>query len=327
MKIPGLADLQVNGYKGVDFSDSDLTEEKFIQTCRMVLNNGTTSFLPTMITSPEDVYRKILPLMARIIDMPEFTGRLPGIHLEGPFISPESGVCGIHNQKWILKPDIKFLENLIEWSQGKIKLLTIAAEIEGAEDITRYAVRNGIIVSLGHQTACEHDIERIVKAGATAMTHLGNGIPNTINRHFNPIWAGLSNDNLAAMLITDGHHLPPSVIKSMIKAKGVSRCIVTSDASPLSGMPPGKYQYLGENIILEENGLLHNTERGCLAGSSSTIMDCMNHLASLNFLTADELLRVGFYNPLQLIGVDPETIPPDKQIFYNEERSLFSFEE
>ena len=125
MKIPGFVDLQVNGFKGVDFSSPDLTEEKFIQTCRMLLNNGTTSFLPTIVTSTEDVYRKNLSMMAKIIDIPEFTGCLPGIHVEGPFFSTEPGTYGVHNLDYIRKPDIKFLDKLIEWAQGKIKILPV----------------------------------------------------------------------------------------------------------------------------------------------------------------------------------------------------------
>ncbi len=325
-KIPGLLDLQVNGFKGVDFSNPDLEEEKFIETCRMLLANGTSSFLPAVTTSPEDSYRKILTMMARVLNMPEFKSRLPGIHVEGPFISPESGACGVHNQDFIRKPDIDLLDKLFEWSDGKLKLLTIAAEVEGAEEITRHAVSLGIIVSLGHQMADESDIDRVVEAGASAMTHLGNGLPAFIQRHHNPLWAGLSNDSLTALLITDGHHLPPAVIKSFIKAKGVSRCIVTSDASPLAGMMPGNYIYGGESVILEENGLLHNDLRGCLAGSSSTMIECMNYLASMHFLTFDELLRVGFYNPLELLGIKPETIQPERDIFFDEESGIFSFD-
>ncbi|MFC1539841.1 N-acetylglucosamine-6-phosphate deacetylase, partial [Candidatus Latescibacterota bacterium] len=158
---------------------------------------------------------------------------------------------------------------------------------------------------------------------ATALTHLGNGLPGVIPRHRNTIWAGLSNDNLSAMIITDGHHLPFSILKSIIRAKGVSRLIVVSDASPLAGMPPGTYKYLGEEVILEENGLLHNPARNCLAGSSSTIIDCMNHLASLELLSFDELLQVGFYNPLKLIGIDPESVRPEQELFFDGKKFFF----
>jgi len=324
MKIPGLVDLQVNGFRGVDFSGADLTEEKCITTCRMLLNSGTTSFLPTIISCKEEVYKQNLPLMAKVITMPEFDSSLPGIHVEGPFLSIEPGAYGVHNPDYIRKPDIEFLDKLIEWAHGKIRMLTIAAEIDGADEIIRYAVNHGITVSLGHQMALEEDLDRAVKAGAAALTHLGNGIPGIIPRHLNPIWAGLSNDSLTAMIITDGHHLPFSVLKSMIRAKGISRLIVVSDASPLAGMPSGHYNYLGEEVILEENGRLHNVGRGCLAGSSSTMIDCMNHLASLKILTTDELIRVGYYNPLRLIGIDTESLKSNCEISFDEEKQVFT---
>ena len=323
-KIPGFVDLQVNGFMGIDFSSPDLNEEKFIAACRMVHDAGTTAFLPTIVTSPEDVYRKNISLMAQIMDKPEFAGILPGIHIEGPFLSSESGASGAHNTDFIRNPDIAFLDDLIKWSRGKIKIFTVAADIDGAEIITRHAVRKGITVSLGHHMALEEDLTRSVKAGATVLTHLGNGLPNLLPRHVNPIWAGLANDDLTAMVIADGHHLPASILKSIIRVKGVSRTIVVSDQSYLAGMPPGKYTYNDEEVILEENGLLHNIKRKCMAGSTSTMLDCMNHLASLDFLTTEEMIQVGYHNPLRLIGVNPEAITSGTEIYYHEEKGIFS---
>ena len=316
-KIPGFADLHFNGYNGVDFSDPALTEDVFIGTCRDVLNSGTTLFLPTLVSAPGDIYERNLPLISSVMDMPEFENRIPGFHIEGPFLSPDPGTLGVHTHENIRNADTKYLDKMIEWSGGKIKLLTISAEIDGAVELIRHAVRRGITVSLGHQAALEDDLEKAANAGATALTHLGNGIPDTIQRHFNPIWAGLSNDDLSAMIITDGHHLPFSILKSMIRAKGVSRLIVVSDASPLAGLAPGKYHYHGEDVMLEDDGLLHNPGRNCLAGSSSTILECMNHLASLKLLSFDEMMQVGFYNPLKLIGINPESVRPVRDLYFD----------
>ena len=113
MKIPGLVDLQVNGYAGVDFSNPGLSEEDFIRACRGVLNAGTSAFLPTIITSPLETYRSNLPIMAEALELQEFSGRLLGIHLEGPFLSAEPGARGAHNAEWIRKPDVDFLDQLI----------------------------------------------------------------------------------------------------------------------------------------------------------------------------------------------------------------------
>lgn len=308
MKIPGFVDLQVNGYKGIDFSSPELTEERFVFACEALVRQGTAAFLPTIITSPVYIFERNLRLMSRSMEHKDLKGHILGVHVEGPFISDQDGARGAHNPEWVRKPDTKFLEKLYEWSGGTIKLLTIAAEIEGAEALCRHATELGITVSLGHQMATEADLKRLVTSGARSLTHLGNGLPRLLPRHENPIWAGLANDDLTAMVIADGHHLPASILKTVFRTKGTSNVIVVSDASPIAGLPPGRYNTLGNDVILEESGLLHNPQTGYLVGSSSTMIDCMNYLLSLEMLTLDELLDLGFYNPLRLIDVDPSSI-------------------
>ena len=326
MKIPGLVDLQVNGYKGVDFSSVSLTEADFIRACRQLLEAGTTAFLPTIITSPQKVYEHNLAIMANVLEREEFRGRLPGIHLEGPFISAQEGACGAHNPRWVIKPDINYLEQLIGWAGGKVKLLTIAAEMEGAEKLARYTIKRGIAVSLGHQMATEKDLEKLSQAGAVSLTHLGNGVPMVLNRHHNSIWAGLAEDGLAAMIITDGHHLPPAVIKTIIRTKGPNRCIVISDASSLAGLPPGRYKTLGHKVILEDSGRLYDPQTGYLCGSSATMLQCMNYLASLKLASIDELIAMVFYNPLKLVGLKPEDVVGEQDIYFDEKRLVFYIE-
>ena len=323
MKIPGLIDLQVNGYKGVDFSGPALTEEDFVGACRAMLDSGTTAFLPTIITSPQDVYERNLAIMAKALRMPEFRGRLLGIHVEGPFISPLEGARGAHNADWIREPDVEYLEWLINRADGRIKLLTIAAKPDGAEQLARCAVSRGITVALGHQMAGDRDLERLSRAGAVAVTHLGNAVPAVLPRHDNPIWAALANDNLPATIITDGHHLPDSMIKTIVRTKSPDRCIVISDASPVAGLPAGRHRTLGHDVILEESGRLFDPETGYLCGSSATMLDCMNHLASLGLVTSEQLAAMGFDNPLRLIGLTPKDVAPGRDIFYDPERRVF----
>jgi len=323
MKIPGLLDLQVNGYHGVDFSDGGLTRENFIGACRELLEAGTTAFLPTMVTSPEKVYEHNLPVMAEVLEMPEFRGRLLGVHLEGPFISTQEGTRGAHNADWIKAPDMALLDRLIDFSGGKVKMLTIAAEPVGAEELARYAVDRGIAVALGHQAANEQDLERLAAAGAVALVHLGNGIPALLPRHNNPVWAGLAEDGLCATIITDGNHLPPSILKTIIRTKGPDRCIVISDATSLAGYGPGTYETLGHKVILDENGRLYDPATGYMCGSSATMLKCMNHLASLNLVETDDLIAMGFANPLKLIALSAEDVVGGPEIFLDVRRRVF----
>ncbi len=310
--IRGFVDLQVNGWNGTDFSAPGLTDEACAAACRGILASGTAAFLPTMVTSAAEVYAHNLPVIARVRRLPEFRARVPGIHLEGPFISPEDGARGAHPLACVRDPDPDFLNRLMGWSDGSIRLLTVAAERPGADPLIAAANAAGIVVSLGHQLAPHSRIAAAAAAGAKALTHLGNGMPAMVNRHANPLLDALACDALCAMIITDGHHLPPALIRLILRVKGAGGVIVTSDATALSGMPPGAYRMFGATVVRDHSGKVYNPETGYLAGSGSSIFECMNHLAALGVLSEEDLLRVGFRNALNLIGtaLDPEIRAP-----------------
>jgi N-acetylglucosamine-6-phosphate deacetylase len=308
MEVHGFIDLQVNGYQGVDFSGSDLTEERFASASRALLAHGTAGFLATIITSSEEIYQRNLGIMSAVMKRDEFQNRILGIHAEGPFLSRKPGAIGAHNPAWVKEPSPAFLDQLQDWAGGAIKMLTLAAELPGAEEVTKHAKAMGITVSLGHQAAKYEDYQRLAAAGAKAITHLGNGMPNEVHRHNNSLLFGLACEELAAMIITDGHHLPAHLIRTILRAKGVDNVIVTSDAAPLAGMPPGRYETLGNPVVLEKSGLLHNPDKKCMVGSSATMLECMNYLATLEIVTRDEMMKLGFYNPLRLIGIKPDSI-------------------
>jgi N-acetylglucosamine-6-phosphate deacetylase len=172
--------------------------------------------------------------------------------------------------------------------------------------------------------AKEQNLERLVKVGAKALTHLGNGVPALLSRHQNPVWAGLANDDLAATIIADGHHLPPALLKTIIRAKGPGRCIVISDASPLAGLPPGEYWSMGAQVRLQEDGKLFNPATGYMAGSSATILACANYLAGLGLVGLNELGQMFFYNPLRLIGISPKQVRAEKTFFNAIEHSVLT---
>ena len=326
LQIPGLVDLQVNGFKGVDFSSSDLTDEDFVRSCHGILSSGTSAFLPTIITSTDKIYQRNLGIISNVLKSSEFRDHVLGIHLEGPFISAQDGARGAHNRKLIREPDVNYLKQLMEWADGQIKMITIASEIHGAEKLSLWAKKRGITVSLGHQMATAADLDRLVRAGATALTHLGNGVPALLPRHDNPIWSSMGNDNLTAMIISDGHHLPPAVLKTILRTKGTARCVVVSDASPLTGLTPGSYNIMGNEAILEKSGRVYNPRTGYLVGSSATMLDCMNYLARINLLTVEQLILVGFTNPLELIGICPDSIKTKNTILYDDRKKCFLLE-
>ena len=303
MRESGFVDLQINGNLGIDFSDPALTEDRFMVAAEHILAGGTEIFLPTIVTSPKEVYLRNLAVIRSACEKRGLLKQVPGVHMEGPFISNQPGAVGAHRPEYVIPPDCAFFDEIMRRSGNYVKLLTVAAEVPGVNDLISHASAMGVAVSCGHQLAGSEDLAAAVKAGAKLLTHLGNGCPNLINRHNNMIWAGMANDDLTAMIITDGHHLPGDLIKCIVRVKGADRVIVTSDAAPIAGLPPGRYDDWGNVGILEPSGLYHNPEKGCLIGSSASMSDCVKFLRSLNILDEDGIEKVSRTNPLKMIGM------------------------
>lgn len=321
--FPGFVDLQVNGYLGVDFSDPALMPERCAHACRELLRQGTAAFLPTVITSPEEVYRRNLGILADCIEDAEFSGRLLGIHVEGPFLSDRPGAVGAHNPAYVSSPSLSLFERMQAWARGHIRMVTLAAEGEGAVALTRALSAQGIVVSLGHQLATPDDLARLSDAGARALTHLGNGMPNVVPRHDNPLLAGLAEERLLALIIADGHHLPAHVVRIILRCKGIEGVILTSDAAPIAGCPPGTYQVLGNRAILTPEGRFYNPEQGHLVGSSFTLLQCANWLLERGLLDTDQIVRAGYRNPLALLGRPWQGHQASARVAYDRQANCF----
>ncbi|MDD5677247.1 MAG: N-acetylglucosamine-6-phosphate deacetylase [Kiritimatiellae bacterium] len=302
MEHHGFVDIQQNGYIGVHFSSMELTLEKVRKVTRYLAKSGTTAYCPTVVTGPMEMFRRNLPILAAAMHDKELKPHLLGIHMEGPFISPVEGARGAHPPQHIIKPDVDTFKRFQEWAEGQIVILTVAPEVKGALPLIRYAAENGTVVAFGHHLAEDRVMESGLQAGARLCTHLGNGLPNLINRHQNPIWWQLACDKLMGTFVTDGQHLPADFIKVALRAKTVKRFIVVSDATELGGLKPGEYRFQGHAVILEPSGRIGFKGTPYLAGSSATMLQCMNYLASLNLLSEADLWKVGYDNPLRLLG-------------------------
>ena len=298
----GFVDLQVNGLMGLNFSEPGLTPDKARQAAEALRERGTGAFCPTVVTSPLEIYETNLPVLADAVEE-ELPARCLGIHLEGPFISPADGARGAHRRECVRAPDPALYDKWQELARGRVVLVTLAPDVDGAIELIRHIVRDGrAAVGIGHSNAGARQIAAAVEAGARFSTHLGNGIPSQIDRHRNPLWPQLAEDGLQGFFITDGHHLPADYIKVALRAKGPGRFIVTSDSASVAGLPPGEYTTAGRRVVLEPSGRLGCFESEYLAGSSACMLDCMNHLAGLGLMGEAELVRVGRENALELVG-------------------------
>ena len=302
--MDGWIDLQVNGYAGVDFNAPGLTVEKVKAVTERLAADGTAGYLPTLVTGdPEMLIGTVRTVVEARRKYAVCEKNVLGFFLEGPFISDKPGAVGTHPVEWVRPPDLALFNRFQDAAEGLIKMVNVAAEVPGMPDFIRQVAATGVTVSLGHELAkSPEDIEPCIAAGAKAFTHLGNGIPNEINRHDNIIYTALVEDRASVMFIPDGHHLPDTMLKLYTRAVPLKRLIAVSDAQYPAGMPPGEYEVCGAHARLEPNGLLWNPSRNCLVGATTPIAKCMGILRERIGLTPDECRAIGHDNALALIS-------------------------
>jgi N-acetylglucosamine-6-phosphate deacetylase len=301
---PGFCDLQINGYQGVEFNDPKLTVEQVRKAALSQDQFGVTRYLATCTTDSYEVFRHSFATIAQAInELPEVAARIAGIHMEGPYIASEDGPRGAHPKQHVRPPDWDEFSRIQQAAKGKIKLLTVSPEYEGSAKFIKRVVESGVLVAIGHTKATTEQISAAVDAGARMSTHLGNGAHPQIKRHPNYIWDQLAEDRLTASLITDGHHLPSAVVKSMVRAKTPARCVLVSDITGLAGMPPGRYSTgLGDLEVLENGKLVLAGQRDILAGASQPIHVCVANAMRFAGVCLPTAVEMASSSPLRLIG-------------------------
>jgi N-acetylglucosamine-6-phosphate deacetylase len=295
---PGLIDLQINGINGIDFNNPAVSPGDIIKATRYLLSKGVTTFLPTVITNSDEHVCQILQAIDQACGSDRVVNDcIWGIHVEGPFISPAPGAKGAHDEKYIKAPDWTLVEKFQSTAGGRIKLITLAPEWDGACSFIRKCRENNIMVSIGHSMANSMDISEAIEAGATLSTHLGNGVPLQLPRHPNIIWDQLAAEELYACIITDGIHIPDSLIKVVTKTKG-AKCLVVSDATCFAGMPPGEYEnHIGGTVILDnEKRVSVKNSPGILAGAAKDLLENVETLLAHNLFKLNEAWQMASSN-------------------------------
>ncbi len=304
---PGLIDLQVNGYGGQEFTSPDLTPQKVIRIVDSLGAFGVTRFCPTLTTGPIEVLAHALRTIAATCEsFPRINRRIAGIHLEGPYLSPEDGPRGAHPRAHCRRPDWDEFQRLQEAAGGRIRILTLSPEFDEAPQFIGRASHSGLIVAIGHTAANSAQIRAAVDSGARMSTHLGNGSHPMLPRHNNYIWDQLAEDRLLASLIVDGHHLPPAVVKTFVRAKTPGRCILVSDLAGQAGLPPGRHcGQLCEVEVLPGGRLVVAGQRELLAGASQPIGTGVANVMHFAGVSLAEAIAMATDHPASLLEIVP----------------------
>ena len=312
MELPGLFDLQVNGFGGVDFNAPDLTADRVEEALHRIRETGVTRCLPTLITSSLEDFSASARVLSRVR-----SPAIAGIHMEGPYISPEDGPRGAHRPAHVRSASIDDFRRRQEAAGGRIVLVTLAPEVDGAIALIEHLVAAGLRVACGHTAAAPEDVARAVAAGATLATHLGNGCAQMLPRHPNTIWELLAADGVFASFIVDGHHLPPATVKAMVRAKGLDRSILVTDAIAAAGCAPGTHTLGGVTSVLSEDGRVSLPGTPYLAGSALTMDRAIANTVRYTGLPIAKVIPMASTIPAAYLGLttlgtvhadwDPET--------------------
>ncbi len=321
---PGWVDIQVNGFAGVDYNSPATPHEEIAHSIHVQYGAGMTRFYPTVITGSPDDMLAALKNLSRAKDTLAEGAAMDGFHVEGPHISAEEGPRGAHPKRWVRPPDIDEFRRWQEATNGRVRLVTIAPEWPQAPRYIEAVVAQNVVVSIGHTAAEARHIADAVSAGATMSTHLGNGAHGVMRRHPNYIWEQLAEDRLRASFIVDGIHLPGSFLKVALRAKGVERAVLVTDASSPAGCAPGRYRLGEQDVDLTADNRVVLAGQDRLAGSALKMdrgVENLMRLAELSLADAVRLATVNAARAGRLPGRERGLVAGDRADFV-----LFDFD-
>jgi N-acetylglucosamine-6-phosphate deacetylase len=297
---PGWIDLQVNGFAGVDYNSAAATHEQIGQSIRAQFACGVTRHFPTVITgSPENMTAALRNLASAKESIREGPA-MEAFHLEGPYISPADGPRGAHPARWVRPPDLHEFQRFQEAALGHIRLVTLSPEWPEAPRFIEKIVEKGVVASIGHTRASASQIADAVSAGATLSTHIGNGTDAVLPKTSNYIWEQLAEDRLAASFIVDGFHLPAPFLNVALRAKGLERSLLVTDAVMPAGCPAGAYK-LGEvDVELKEDGSVRLAGGSRLAGSALRMDQAIGNVMRTAGLNLSEAVTLATRNPARV---------------------------
>ena len=298
--FPGFVDLQCNGGFGVDFTTSP---EDAAEVAARLPETGVTSFLPTVISAPEDVTRRALAALGGLRRHSPGARSL-GVHLEGPFINP--GRRGAHPRRHLRLPD---RHEAGAWSAPDVALVTLAPELEGALDLVADLTRRGVVVSCGHCDVTVAELDAAVAAGVTGATHLFNAMGSLSARAPGTAGAVLADGTLIAGIIADGLHVHPAMVAIAWRALGPERLFLVTDAIAALGLDGGRFRIGDTDVHVDERGA--RSADGVLAGSVLRMDIAVRNLSAFSGCSIVEAVAAASATPARLLGRhDVGTIEP-----------------
>src|SRR5215210_3289333 len=277
--LPGFVDLQVNGAFGVDVASESAS---LPELSRALLSTGTTSYLPTVISSPEGIYEEALPAIGAAATGTSFGAEVLGVHLEGPFIGLEKR--GAHAAAHVLRPDPELLGRLLDL--GPVRMVTLAPELDGAGELAALAARRGVVVCAGHSDVAFEPAYGALDGSVVGVTHLFNAMSALHHREPGLPGAAFAHPRAVCGLVADGLHVHPEMVALAFRMLGPDRICLTTDAIAATGMGDGEYRLATRTVYLD--GGVPRPGSGVIAGSVLTMGEAFRNILAFTGCTLPE---------------------------------------
>ena len=315
---PGFIDIHVHGGGGHDVMEGSM--EALAAIAQTHAKGGTTSWLATTLTAPIDEIENALRAIEKAMEAPPIGAKLLGAHLEGPYFHPEQ--AGAQNPMYLKLPEPGEYEGLLD-KFSCIKRVSAAPELPGALELGQELRRRGILAAIGHSNATYQQVLKAIEAGFSHVTHIYSGMSSVRRvqayRFAGVLEAALLLDQLSTEIIADGHHLPPSLMRLVIKAKGTDRVCVVTDAIAAAGLGPGQYRIGGLEVVVEDevpagyeiqlgkgNFVAKLADRSAFAGSAALMNMLVRNLVKLVGLPLIEAIKMATWTPARILGISHE---------------------
>jgi N-acetylglucosamine-6-phosphate deacetylase len=300
---PGFVDIHMHGGAGLDVMRATPGELPHLN--KFLTTHGVTGYFPTTVAAPLDQTYRALERLADAIETAAHSGNGNtgqaeplGIHLEGPFLSHKRR--GVHPPEYLVEPTLEIFDRLWQAAHGQVRMMTIAPELPGALEVIAEAARRKVCVSIGHSDAVLEAARAGVRAGARHATHTFNAMRPLDHRDPGILGEVLTDPQLTADIIVDGIHVAPEVVQLFLKAMGLERAVLITDATAAAGMPDGTYQ-LGPIQVEVKDGKC--TKDGKLAGSVLTMDRAVRNVTQFSGWSLQDAVRAATLNPARAVGL------------------------
>lgn len=293
---PGLIDMHVHGGAGADVMEANISSLEKITSFNA--RNGTTGVVLTVAAASSENMFSATRAVVKAKGSKIKGARILGLHLEGPYLNPL--FKGAFNEKFLRRPDLSELADLIEEGAGLIRVVTVAPELPGGLEAVEYLNSRGILPSLGHSGATFNETREAFRRGLRHVTHFFNAMAPINHREPGPGGFALATPGFSMDVIVDGMHIHPSMLKILWKVKGNSLSLVT-DAVAAAGMPEGEYLFAGQTLIYKKGRV--TTSGGKLAGSNLTMIQAVRNMIKFAGLSIPEAIRMASLTPARILGL------------------------